>query len=219
MERNRDRVFAWTGPHAEFTVPAIDRSIDWRVTINIRIWRPPGVPLPKVRIGVDGVTVTEQMLKGHLSLVATAPRRTDASGMTVSIDTTPAFEPGPHDTRKLGVAVASMTLEPIGGTPRLPRQAAANGVTAIVILATTVAALGTPSLWVAAFALLVAWGEAALLARGIGPYGHTPFRFLSLPRASRRGCLRRYGAFNGCDGDRLAQLPSAWSPSASQRAI
>jgi hypothetical protein len=189
VERNGDLVFVWTGPHAEFTVPAIDRSIDWRVTIDMKVWRPPGVPLPNVRIGVDGVTVAEQMIKGDFALAATAPRRTDARGITVSIDTTPAFQPGPGDTRKLGVAVASMTLEPIGGVPGVPRRAAAFGVAAIVILATVVAALGAPSLWVAAFAILAAWGEAALLARGVGPYGHYASQVLVLAAGLGSGLL------------------------------
>lgn len=189
VERNKDHIFAWTGPHAEFTVPAVDRSIDWRVTIEIKVWRPRGVPLPNVRIGVDGVTVTEQMLKGDVALAATAVRRTDASGITVSIDTTPAFEPGPRDKRKLGVAIASMTLEPIGGAPRVPLRAAANGVAAIVIVATAVAALGVPSLWVAAFAIFVAWGEAALLTRGVGPYAQYPSQVLVLATALGSGLL------------------------------
>src|SRR5215211_6707838 len=49
-ERNQDLVFTWTGPRAEFTVPAIDRGIDWQIALDIRIWRPAGVPLPTVRI-------------------------------------------------------------------------------------------------------------------------------------------------------------------------
>ena len=117
LEKNKDQMFAWSGPHAEFTLPEIDRRIEWQVTADIKIWRPPGVPLPTVRIGVDGETLTEQPMKGDLLLRVTAPKRTNASGITVSIDTSPPFVPGPRDHRKLGVAVASMTLEPAGEAP------------------------------------------------------------------------------------------------------
>lgn len=189
VERNRDLVFAWTGPHAEFTVPALDRSIHWRVVLELKIWRPPGVPMPSVRIGVDGTTIAEQLVNGDRGLAATAPRRPGANGITVSIDTTPAFQPGPQDSRSLGVAVASMTLEPIAGAPSVPRRAAAYGAAAIFILAGTVAALGVPWLGVAAFAILVAWGEAAMLAQGIGPYAQYPSHVLLLAAGLGSGLL------------------------------
>ena len=167
----------------------IDRRIEWRVTSDIKIWRPPGVPLPTVRIGVDGETVTEQPMKGDRLLRVTAPKRTNASGITVSIDTSPPFVPGPRDHRKLGVAVASMTLEPAGDAPGFPVRTAVSGAAAIALIATAVAALGLPPLWVATFAILVAFGEAALLARGVGPYGQYPSHVLVLAAGLGAGML------------------------------
>jgi hypothetical protein len=206
VETNKEHIFAWTGPHAEFTLPALDRDTDWRVTLEIKVWRPAGVPLPRVRVGVDGIVVTEQVIAGDMALAATAPRRAGARGITVSIDTTPAFAPGPRDTRRLGVAVASMTLEPIGGVPRAPRRAAASGLAAIAILATAVAALGVPSLLVAAFAILVAWGEAALMARGIGPYVQYPLQVLALAAGLGAGVLAAVWSVERLRRERLSSV-------------
>jgi hypothetical protein len=64
-----------------------------------------------------------------------------------------------------------------------------HGTAALVILTTAVAALGAPPLWVAAFALLVGWGEAALLAHGVGPYSEYPSRILALAAGLGSGML------------------------------
>ncbi len=178
----------WLAPRAEFTLPAIDRDIDWRVTLETKVWRPRGVPLPRVRIDVDGVTVADEIIKRNVNLGITAPRRPGTSGIIVGIDTTPPYLPA-RDPRKLGVAMASITLEPIGGWPRAPRRAAASGAAAIAILATAVAVLRAPPLWVAAFAILVAWVEAALLARGVGPYVQYPSHVLVLAAGLASGLL------------------------------
>lgn len=168
-ETNPEHIYSWTGPHAELMVPALDRRTDWRVTLEIKLWRPPDVPRPRLRVDVDGVTAMDRVFRGNAALSVIAPRRPGTSGLTVSIDAAPPFVPG-RDTRELGVAVASIALEPLGGTPRAPRRAAANGAAAIGILAAAVAVMGVPALGVAAFAILVACGAGPLMARGIGPY-------------------------------------------------
>ena len=179
VERTRDGLFVWTAPHAEFSIPGLDRRLDWRVTIETETWRPRGVSLPMVRIGVDGVTLAEEQTRRELTLAVVASRRTDASGITVSIDTTPAYAP-PKDRRQLGVTVTSMTLEPIGGVPHVPWRAAASGIAAILILTVAVAASGAVSLVVGVFAGVVAWGQAGFLARGLGPYLQYPVQVLIL---------------------------------------
>ena len=188
MERNASHVYTWIAPHAEFAIPTIDRGSDWRVTLDTKVWRPSGVPLPRVRIDVDGVTVTDQVIRRNVNLGVVAPRRPGTNGLVVSIDTTPPFLPA-RDPRKLGVAVASITLEPVGGWPRAPWRAAACGAAALAILATAVALLGLPPLSVALFAILVAWGEAVLLARGVGPYLQYPWHVLALATGLGLGLL------------------------------
>ena len=189
LEKNKDQMFAWSGPHAEFTLPDVDREIDWRITADLKVWRPPGVPMPQVKLGVDGLTVADQAIKGDIALTATAPRRGGTSGITVGIDTTPPFVPGPRDHRKLGVAVASITLEPSGDAPHVPRRAAANGAAAVAILAIAVALAGVAPLWVAAFAICIACGEAALVARGLGPYVQYSSHILVLAACLAAGML------------------------------
>jgi hypothetical protein len=186
VERNRDGLFVWTAPHAEFTVPGLDRRLEWKVTLETRTSRPRGVSLPRVRIGVDGVTMAEQRTRRELTLAVVAPRRTDASGVTISIDTTPAYAPS-RERRQLGVAVRSMTLEPVGGVPGVPWRAAASGVAALLILTIAVAASGAVSLVVGVFAGLVALGQAAFLARGLGPYLQYPTQVLVLAAALGTG--------------------------------
>jgi hypothetical protein len=179
VERSRDGLFMWTAPHAQFSIAGLDRRLDWRVTIETNTWRPRGVSLPMVRIGVDGVTLAEARTRRDLTLAVVAPRRSAASGIVVSIDTTPAYTP-PRDRRQLGVTVTSMTLEPIGGVPRVPWRAAASGVAAILMLTVAVAASGAVSLVVGIFACVVAWGQAGFLARGLGPYLQYPTQILVL---------------------------------------
>jgi len=174
LEKSKDLLFAWTQPHAEFTLPAIDRRVDWRINLELKVFRPPNVPMPVVRIGVDGVPAAEQLITGNTTLSATLPKRPGAYGMTVSIDTTPPFVPGPKDKRQLGIVVSSITLEPASDQPGVPLGTGANGAAAIAILAVTVAAIGAGPLWVGAFGTAVALGEAALIARGIGRYPPYP---------------------------------------------
>ncbi len=188
LERNRTHTYVWLGPDAGFSVPALDRSTDWQVTLDVKTWRPRGVPPPRVLIDIDGATVSDQIVRSSMPLAVTAQKRSGTRGVTVGIFTTPPWVPA-RDPRKLGVAVASITLEPIGGLPRAPWKAAANGIAAIAILATAVAAMGTPPLWVAAFAVFVAWGQAALLARGVGPYLEYPSHVLVLAAALGSGLV------------------------------
>src|ERR1700690_3401974 len=54
--------YAWTRPLAEFSVPDLDRHVAWRWTGRALVWRPPGVPLPHVRIAVDGVVAFDRTL-------------------------------------------------------------------------------------------------------------------------------------------------------------
>ena len=186
VERNRDGLFVWTAPHADFSIPGLDRRLDWRVTIETATWRPQGMSLPLVRIGVDGVTVAEERTRRELTIAVVAPRRSDANGVTVSIDTTPGFVPL-EDRRQLGVTVTSMTLEPIGGVPRVPWRAVASGIAALLILAGAVAASGATSLVVGVFAGVVAWGQAGFLPRGLGPYLQYPTHVLVLAAALGTG--------------------------------
>src|SRR5262245_39626742 len=52
--------WAWTRPRAEFAVPGVDRRVAWRWIGQAMVARPPGVPLPRVRIAVDGVASLER---------------------------------------------------------------------------------------------------------------------------------------------------------------
>src|SRR5262245_31567543 len=68
LEANGNLRFAWTGPHAELTIPALDRRAEWALTADLRMWRPPDA-LPHVRIVVDGTPVLDETLKSHRRVV------------------------------------------------------------------------------------------------------------------------------------------------------
>ena len=205
----------WLAPHAEFTLPAIDRDTDWRVTLETKVWRPRGVPLPRVRIDVDGVTVADQIIKRNVDLGITAPRRPGTSGIIVGIDTTPPYLPV-RDPRKLGVAIASITLEPIGGWPRAPRRAAASGRTPSLFLRHRCSPESTSAV-----------GRRVRDSRGLGSSrpscagsGLTCSirrTFLCLPPALGRGCSPRYGVLKSGVSNDSAQPRSSWSRSPLQR--
>jgi hypothetical protein len=170
LEQSGNLTYAWTAPHAELLVPAIDRRIDWRLTGDVSIWRPPDVQRPRVVVSVDGVSVLDRVFRGPFKLDVPVPRRPGASHATIIIETSPEFVPGPQDPRKLGVSVASLSIKPNKDLPRPPVRTAAMGMLAIAVLGIVAGLLRLPTLWVCISMIAVAWAQAWLMTRGIAAH-------------------------------------------------
>jgi hypothetical protein len=184
VEQSGDLTFSWTEPRAEVRIPALDRRVEWRFQGRLKIWRPAGVPLPQVTISIDGAPAFDALVSGDMALDL-AISRTDARDATITIETTPAFVPGGGDPRRLGVAIASMRIEPARERPMPPLRTAVNGALSIVILGTAVALLRLPVVWLSSFLILLAWCQAWLISRGLA--AHLPYPALALKVAAGLG--------------------------------
>ena len=170
FEKNADLAYAWTDTRAELAIPAIDRRLPWRLTGNANIWRPPGVPRPRVVVSVDGVPVIDRVFRGPFALDIPIAPRVHGNGVTIIIESSPAFLPGPEDPRSLGIAVAGISIAPEGQLPPPPLPSVLAGALAIAMLATVAAALRMPLQWVLLLVVAVAAAQAWLMTRGIAAY-------------------------------------------------
>ncbi|HTK28846.1 MAG TPA: hypothetical protein VL309_04815 [Vicinamibacterales bacterium] len=183
IERAGGLSFAWTRPHAGLALPAIDRRVPWRLAIRAKVWRPAGVPLPRVRLAADGIALVDRVMDGGESEVgATIPPRPGRRGVLVTIDTAP-FVPGGEDTRALGLAVESVRLDAASGWPRLPFSALAPAALAVLLIGLLLAAIGLPAGWAFAGACTAALAECWGLTQGFAALGAYPLRLAAVAGA------------------------------------
>lgn len=169
--------YAWTRPQAELSVPGLDRWTDWRWTGRVIMSRPPGVPPAHVRISVDDIAALDWIMTRDFELLEVmVPRRPGKTGVTLTLDTVPAFVPGLEDSRELGIALESMSLEPVAGRPLPPSKALVGGVLAVLALGAALVALGLPAIWVMGCAMLAAVSQTWLITRGVAAYSAYPLR-------------------------------------------
>lgn len=162
--------FAWTGRDMTVRLPNLDRSRDWTLALRARAGRPAPAPNPGVSFYADGILLSTQPATADFStLRVTLPARPQrARGALVRIEVSSTMVPGPGDSRALGLMVDDLTIAPDGRASPPPdvivRAAIGAGLfgAAIGMLAGGFAA--------AAAVLAAAIGQAALLARGLGPY-------------------------------------------------
>ena len=209
LEQNQAVTYAWTAPHAELTIPALDRQIDWRLTGDVNIWRPPDVPRPRVVVSVDGTPVLDREIRGPFALDIPLVRRPGASSAAIVIETSPAFVPGAQDPRKLGIAIASISIAPDKGTPRPPVRTAVAGMLAIAILGAVAAVLHVPVVGVGASVIVIAWSQAWLMTRGIAPHVTYPVQVLILAAALGGGALALTWIVQRIRSDRLDPMSAA----------
>lgn len=173
--------YAWTRSQAELSLPGLDRRMDWQWTDRVIISRPPGVPPAHVRIAVDGIAALERTIRQDFErLEVMVPRRPGKTGVTLTLDTVPTFVPGPEDSRELGIALESMSLEPAGGRPLPPPRALVGGTLAVLALGAALVALGLPVTWVMGCAMLAAVGQTWLITRGVAAYAAYPLRIAAV---------------------------------------
>ena len=155
--------FSWTSARAELRVPAIDRSQAYRIAFRIKAGRGPDVaPPPELVVSIDGaVRLRAQTTNDPAVYTVTAPVA-PATSMTVTLDVSNTFVPGPNDRRALGVVVEHVSIAPEGSFRPLWPVAA---WTALATAATVAGALciGLGGWWATLAGLLVAAAYAWLM--------------------------------------------------------
>jgi hypothetical protein len=177
VERDGRQFYAWTSGRAEVTLPDLDRRAAWACSVAFNGARPTSdLPQPDLQIAIDGVTVAVRRATNEFQRIeVVAPRRPHASGLTLTLTSSPTFVPGGSDTRVLGVVLDDLNCRPVSGAflwpPRRATIGAALGGTAFG------AALGIAGIAAAggtAAAALVAAAQSVPLAAGAAPYSAYP---------------------------------------------
>ena len=105
-----ERPFSWTGRTARLTIPNLDRSRRYKLSVQLAAVGAPGMPLPELRVSVDGVQHLQVLLPPARQTIAVGlPTRTSA-GAVVAFELSNGFVPGEHDTRELGARVFDVSL-------------------------------------------------------------------------------------------------------------
>lgn len=171
-ERDGQTTFAWTGREAVLRLPGLDRRHAWSCTIRLRGARQDPSALPLVDVAVDGITIaTHATTNEYVDVTVGVPARPRATGATVAVTASATFEPGPADSRTLGVMIDRWTCVP-AGHPFVwpPSQARRAAALAGAIAGAGFAGLGLPLLALAAATLLVAGLQAGPLAAQLAPF-------------------------------------------------
>lgn len=166
--------FAWTSDDAVVKLPGLDRRVEWTLHLRVRGGRTAPAVNPVMTITVDGVTVETRTTGADFQDVAVViPSRPDRRGLTVGLQSSDAFVPGPGDPRRLGVMLDRLSIVP-SGTVLVPRPALDAAALSSGAIGAAIALLGvTPGSAIGA-AVLVGAGDAAVLVRGFGPFTDYP---------------------------------------------
>jgi hypothetical protein len=177
VERSPQESFAWTASSATITLRGVDRDTPWRCTVRMRGARPAGLPEPEAAIGIDGITMrTESAGAEYREIDVDAPPSPRSKSLSLTIQTTPTFVPGPSDRRELGVQVDAIRCSPSNGARVAPPSAAliaaafagaAFGALFAVLLSALAAAAST-GLLAGALAFVLDTGMAAYSPAYVG---------------------------------------------------
>jgi hypothetical protein len=170
-ERAGNETFAWTMDRAGLRLPDVDRRHAWTCELRFRGGRSDPSTLPHVTVSVDGLTVaTVNATNDYNDLRIDVPPRGARDGLSLAIQSSSTFVPGPRDTRKLGIVVDRFACAPSGiALPpvRVLLHAIGSGAAFGFVLGAFGASL-TPAVVVV---FMVAAGQALLLSSGLAPYG------------------------------------------------
>lgn len=174
VERGPEGVtFAWTRALAELRLPGLDRRSPWTVTIRVRGARPDPAQLPDLRVAVDGEVVSVVRTTNEFEVITVeVPASADNDrGAVITLVSSSTFVPGGHDARELGVMVDEIRVSPANDAVALPpRRAIGGALLAAGAFGGALAAIGLTPIVAVAAAVLIALGQAVVMARGLGPY-------------------------------------------------
>ena len=158
--------FRWSGERGVIRIPDPGPGRRVGVEIDLSAWRPPGTPLPDVRLSAGSATaVFPGTRRFETRTLETATRGIWSSDLEVEVRV-PTFEAGAHDARPLGARVGELRLVPrdgLLGLRRPPLRVVAAGAAAALLLFALLRALGSPG----ALAFRIALAAALSLAPGL----------------------------------------------------
>jgi len=167
--------FAWTRQDVTIRVPGIDRRVEWTFSLRIRGARPIASDNPQLEVFADGVPVgSRQLASGFEEIAITIPANAERRrGVVLTLHTSKTFVPGPADPRPLGAMLDRLTLAPAG--PVLaPRRAIAGAAVSAGAMGAAIALLGVTTGSAVIGAVLLSAADAAVIARGFGPFTDFP---------------------------------------------
>jgi hypothetical protein len=166
--------FAWTSDDAVVRLPGLDRHLAWTATLRVRGGRAAPARNPVLLVAADGAVIeTRQTTADFEEVTVVIPPRPERRGLVLGLRSSEAFVPGGGDPRKLGVMLDRVTIEP-SGIVLVPRPALEAAALSSAAMGAAIALLGvTPGSAIGAAVLLGA-GDAAVVARGFGPFTDYP---------------------------------------------
>lgn len=173
--------FAWMRQDVTARVPGLDRRVDWTLGLRIRGARPVAADNPRLEVFADGASVGGRQLSAAFEEIAfTIPAQAERRrGAVITLHTSKTFVPGPADPRPLGAMIDRITLTPAG--PVLPpRRAIAGAAVSAAAMGAAIALLGVTAGSAVIGAVLVSAGDAAVIARGFGPFTDFPTAAMTL---------------------------------------
>jgi len=111
VERLDGLSWVWTRPRAELSLPTLDRGVAWYWSSHVLLHRPADIAPTVLRIAIDDVVAFEDIVVHDSEVEFAVPEALGLTGVVLTFDTSPAFEPGGDDPRELGVALSSVSLE------------------------------------------------------------------------------------------------------------
>jgi hypothetical protein len=186
VERNDEArlTFAWTKQDVTIRLPGLDRRVDWILTLRARGARAVAAENPHIDVFADGVSIGGRQLKAEfedvaITIPATPQRR---RGLVIALHSSRTFVPGPSDPRPLAMMLDWISLAPSGAV-LAPRAAIAGAAVSAGAMGAAIALLGVTAGSAVIGAVLVSAGDAAVIARGFGPFTAFPWK------AARLGCV------------------------------
>lgn len=166
--------FSWTSDDAVIRLPGLDRHVAWTLTLRARGGRVAPARNPTLIVVADGVGIeTRQTSREFEDVTVVIPPRPERRGLVLGLRSSDAFVPGPGDPRRLGVMLDRLSIAP-AGVVLVPRPALDAAALSTGMMGAAIALLGvTPASAIGAAVLLGA-GDAAVVARGFGPFTDYP---------------------------------------------
>ncbi|HEX6209183.1 MAG TPA: hypothetical protein VF136_00305 [Methylomirabilota bacterium] len=171
-ERDGGRTFAWTTSRADLRLPGLDRHVSWSIRVHARGSRQDPADLPALTILADGLPVAEAPTANEYRQVSgTAPARLDGRrGLTISLASSTTFVPGQGDPRELGLQIDRVEVRPSARTVLAPPQSVVAAAVPAAIFGAVFGWLSATALTAVVAAVLLAFGQAAVIGLGTGPY-------------------------------------------------
>lgn len=173
VERAGQDTWAWTKRDAALRLPGLDRRGAWTCTVRLRGGRSDATTLPQVMVSVDGVIgATEQTRNDYQDVSVEIPARPGSPGAIVTLTSSSTVQPGPSDSRALGVMVDRWTCAPADGThPLPPTRALATAAVGGAAFGVALALMGVGVAGIAIGVCAIGIGQALPMAWELGPFG------------------------------------------------